>query len=94
MNTNYSTRVKAPTNTQPEVNVCSRNFTREDEDLFSNLQGRSKTDGNNNKVKNKVNNLMNCKTEILVSTMNLRTLREQHKRKELAYLFKSRDVNI
>ena len=38
--------------------------------------------------------LLRCKREILVSTMNVRTIREEHKQLELKYNFESHYLDI
>ena len=38
--------------------------------------------------------LLRCKREIIVSTMNVRTIREEYKQLELKYNFESHDLDI
>ena len=75
--TKRSTRVEAATITQSEATENS-DTVRGDEDLLSNPQGRSKNDVNSSKVNKE--KLMKCRRNVQISTMNLRTLRDQHKR--------------
>ena len=97
MNTTNSTRVKAPTITRPEVLEHS-NTVRADETSFQNPTGRSEDDGVKNSKVNKKDKtkekLMNCRREILISTMNMRTISAEFKRKELAYQFKSKGLSV
>ena len=95
--TENSTRVKAPTITRPEV-IGHPNTVREDEDTLLNPPGRSESDGvENNKVntnKPHTEKLINCRKEILISSMNLRTIRADHKRKELAFQFNNKGLSV
>ena len=97
MNTRNSTRVKASTITRPEV-LAHSDSVREDECPLSNPTGRSVDDGvKNSKVNTKEKTkqkLMNCRREILISTMNMRTISAEFKRKELAYQFTSKGLSV
>ena len=89
--TKRSTRVKAPTNIRPKSIEHSIIYSN-DESSLPNPQGRSEIDVNRKTVNKE--KFLKCKKDLLVSTINVRTLRNQHKQKELAYLFKRTGIAV
>ena len=82
MVTNSNTRVKVPTSlagTQPTVETFSN---RDNEETSLNPLGRVDSDSQNRGSKQ--SQLVSCKRLTTVATMNVRTIRLQHKQEELA----------
>ena len=79
--TDRGTRVKAPTHSTSDVAVNSGDSTSKvNDDMFPNPKGRSKSIGRNKRDKK----LLHCKREIYMATMNVRLIRLQNQREELA----------
>ena len=91
----YCTRVSAPAITQPEVDdACSGGqSTRTHDAVLANPQGTGAANGKNNKS-GKQHKLLSCKDEIIVATHNVRSIRNQGKREELANAFNAAKLNI
>ena len=86
-----STRVKAPTHSTSDVAAKSGDSTsRDNEDMFPNPKGRSKSDSRNRRDKK----LLHCKREIYMATMNVRSIRLQNQREELARNFQDKGICI
>ena len=85
--TTNNTRVKVPNITFP----ITATITKEKYDGSTpNPQGMVDLEKRlDNKAK-----LIICKRKIIVSTMNVRTIREEHKQLELKYNFESHDLDI
>ena len=96
MTKTYNTRVKVPTTTLSAVEASSMTM-RTNDDVLSNpggergKSGRSMFDRDSNKA---VSQPINCKDITNVSFQNVRTIREQHKRIEIANLFNTNKINI
>ena len=86
--TTNNTRVKVPNITFPITETISKE--KYDNGPTPNPQGRVDLE---KRVGNKAK-LLRFKREIIVSTMNVRTIREEHKQIELKYNFESHDLNI
>ena len=85
--TTNNTRVKVPNITFPITETISKEkYDRP----TPNPQGRVDLE---TRVGNKAK-LLRCKREIIVSTMNVRTIREEHKQLELKYNFESHYLDI
>ena len=88
MTKTYSTRVQAPTITQPEVDdASSGGHTTQTYDT-----GKCMVNDKNNKSGKQL--LLSCKSDTLVATLNVRTIRSKDKREELANAFNSVKLNI
>ena len=86
-----STRVKAPTYSTSDVAAKSGDSTsRVNDDMFPNPKGRSKSDGRNRRDKK----LLHCRREICMATMNVRSIRLQNQREELARNFQDNGICI
>lgn len=98
MTKTYSTRVQAPAITQPEVdNACSGvNSAGTNDAAQCNSSENCVADRKNNKSSNQKNKikLLSCKNVTKVATQNVRSLRNQGKRDELAYAFNKANLNI
>ena len=88
MERNNRTRVKAPAFTIPDVRACPK-FKRNDDIVPSNSKEKGAVDGNNGRK-----NLMNYKNYSLIGTYNVRTLRKDEKRSELAENFKRSKLSV
>ena len=87
ISTTHNTRVKIPNLTFPSTETISK---EKYDEPTTNPQGRvdlEKRVGNEAK-------LLRFKLETIVSTMNVRTIREEHKQIELKYNFESHDLHI
>ena len=95
MTKSYCTRVSAPAITQPEVaNACPRDSTTRTNDVtHGNPPGTCVADRKRNKS-GKWKNLLSCKKVTSVATQNVRSLRHQGKREELAPAFNNAKLNI
>ena len=85
--TTNNTRVKVPNITVPITETISK---KKYDGPSPNPQGRvdlEKRVGNKSK-------LLRCKREIIVSTMNVITIREEHKQLKLKYNFESHELDI
>ncbi|MEM7019132.1 MAG: hypothetical protein AAF512_17545 [Pseudomonadota bacterium] len=91
MTKTHSTRVSAPDITQPEVNDASSENFESNDAARVNPSGPRAVDRRSNKSGN---NLLNCKNETHVATINVRTLRHQGKTDELAYAFNKANLDI
>ena len=86
-----STRAKAPTHSTSDVAVKSGDSTSSvNDDMFPNPKGRSKSDGRNRRDKK----LLHRKREIYIATMNVRSIRLQNQREELARNFQDKGICI
>ena len=85
--TTNNSRVKVPNITFP---ITETIYKEKYDGPTPNPQGRVDLE---KRVGNKAK-LLRCKREIIVSTMNIRTIREEHKQLELKYNFESHDLDI
>ena len=85
------TRVKAPI--IPLEDSVDSDLTRVNEISLPNPSGRGEVDTTRiNRVKTK--NLVKCRKHILVSTLNVRTLSSNLKRKEIIHQFNNKKIHI
>ena len=88
----HSTRVKAPAiKSNSEVDVPF-NTERQYEELSLNpsiIEGRDNSENKNRRVR-----LLNCMQKLKIAVMNVRTIRLQNKRNELAELTRKNNINI
>lgn len=96
LSTENSTRVQAPTLIQPAV-ASTTSDNEVNDAVHPNPTGRctvdSKTNkaGKNTKIDKK---LLKCKDKTLIATLNVRTLRKEDKRIELARIFNATNIHI
>jgi len=84
---NNNTRVQVPNITSPSTNTDS---TETDDTSTPNPSGRVEVDISvGDKAK-----LLRCKKEVIISTLNVRTMRDAHKRIELAHNFEEYGIDI
>ena len=82
-----NTRVKVPNLTTPRADTDS---CKSHDDLPPNPQGRGKTDYSACKR----SNFINCRRAAIISTMNVRTIREQRYREDLVYNFVEKNIDV
>ena len=95
MTKTYSTRVSAPAITQPEVdNACSGVISSGTNDAAQCTSPETCVANRKSNKSGNQNNLLSCKNVTKVATQNVRTLRHQGKRDELACAFNKANLNI
>ena len=85
--TTNNTRVKVPNKTLPSTETISK---EKYDGSTPNPKGRVDPE----KCVGAIAKLLKCKQEIITSTMNIRTIREEHKQIELKYNFEYHNIDI